>query len=86
LKLTQEKKDKLIQHFDKFWTNQKCEICGHEDWTIDESLFEMREFHGATTILGKGFVKPLVTVSCQNCKNTKFFNAVNLGLIDLEDK
>jgi len=86
MKLTKEQQKKLMKHFDTFWKNRKCEICGNDDWIIDESIFEMREFHGATTILGKGFIKAFVTVSCKNCANTKLFNAVNIGLISSEGK
>ena len=82
MKLTEKQQEQIINKFTELWTDKTCEICSNKDWNIDDTIFEMREFHGATTILGKGMLKPLLIVSCTKCSNTKFFNAINLDLID----
>jgi hypothetical protein len=49
---------------------------------LDDTLFELREFHGGRTVLGSGAIKPLITISCTSCGNSKMMNAIQLGLVD----
>lgn len=82
MKLNEEQQDKLVQELDKKWKNKTCEICGENTWLIDDTVFELREFHGAKTLLGAGAIKPLITIACKSCGNTKVLNAIHLGVID----
>jgi len=82
MKLTKEQGLEIINKLNEYWQNRPCEVCGNNKWELDNILFETREFHGPTTILGSGALKPFVTAMCANCGNTKFFNAIKLGVLD----
>lgn len=82
MKLNNEQKDKLVIKLNQVWINKICEVCNQKNWTIDDTLFELREFHGGLTVLGSGAIKPLITISCTYCANTKLMNAIQLELID----
>lgn len=82
MKLNKEQQDKLIAKLNQVWKNKNCEVCGQQNWMIDDTLFELREFHGGRTVLGSGVIKPLITISCASCGNTKMMNAIQLGLVD----
>ena len=82
MKLNKEQQDKLIEKLNQVWKNKTCDICTANNWMIDDTLFEIREFHGGKTVLGSGAIKPLITISCNSCGNTKLMNAIQLGLVD----
>jgi hypothetical protein len=82
MKLNKEQQDKLIAKLNQVWKNKTCEVCGQQNWMIDDTLFELREFHGGRTVLGSGAIKPLITISCTSCGNTKMMNAIQMGLVD----
>ncbi|HAM98482.1 MAG TPA: hypothetical protein DCQ26_07700 [Marinilabiliales bacterium] len=82
MKLSKEHQKKLLEKL-KGWSHQKCEVCSSGEWSISDTFFEIREFrpekgekNGLTTI------QPYVTMSCRECGNTKFFNAIHLGIVD----
>lgn len=82
MKLNNEQQDKLVNKLNQVWLNKKCEVCNKTNWMIDDTLFELREFHGGKTVLGSGAIKPLITISCTTCGNTKMMNAIQQGLVD----
>ena len=82
MKLTKEQQEQLVTQLNKIWGNKICEVCGQSRWMIDDTLFELREFHGGRTIIGSGAIKPVITLSCNSCGNTKFMNAILIGLVD----
>ena len=82
MKLNEKQKKKLLQNLESKWKNKVCEICSETNWAIDDTLFELREFHGGKTLLGSGAIKPVITMACDNCGNTKLMNAIQLGLVD----
>ena len=82
MKLNDKQRDVLMTKLNELWKNKTCEICGNKNWMVDDTLFEIREFHGGKTILGSGALKPFITATCTNCGNTKFLNAIQLGIVD----
>ena len=82
MKLSPEQQKKLLSRLTEIWKDKTCEICRTNEWQIDDTLFEIREYHGGATIIGSGAIKPLITIACSNCGNTKLMNAIKLGLID----
>jgi hypothetical protein len=82
MKITTEQQSKLLSKLNEVWINKVCEICNQTNWMIDDTLFELREFHGGRTVLGSGAIKPIITISCNSCGNTKIMNAIQLGLVD----
>ncbi len=51
MKLNREQQDKLVMKLNKVWNNKVCEICSEPNWIIDDTFFELREFHGGRTVL-----------------------------------
>jgi hypothetical protein len=82
MKLTLDQQNKLVAKLNEVWKNKVCEICNQTNWMIDDTLFELREFHGGRTVLGSGAIKPIITISCNSCGNTKIMNAILLGIVD----
>ena len=75
------------QKFDK-WMSRKgirslqCSCCGKTKWKVDQNLMEVRPFAGGNMVIG-GNVYLYVAVRCDNCSNTKFFNAAVMDDISL---
>jgi len=60
--------------------NLTCESCGTNQWTLADFLVVSPRFEGGMSI--GGAVAPLVMINCNNCANTKHFNAVQMGILD----
>jgi hypothetical protein len=88
MKLTQEQQKKLIERLNTLWRNNKfCNICNSNTWTISDTVFEMREFHGGNMVLGgDSAIQPVISLTCQNCGQTVFMNAIMLGVIETGHK
>lgn len=82
MKLNQEQQDKLVSKLNEVWKNKTCDVCEQQKWMIDDTLFELREFHGGRIVLGSGAIKPIITITCNTCGNTKMLNAIQLALVD----
>ena len=87
MKLTDEQLKIVIQHLQNVAPNGfACPVCGEKHWTVNNILFETREFAN-----GKLFSKeqkvliPFVTLDCPKCHNTLFLNAVALGIVSKEN-
>ena len=82
--MKKEQKDKLIAHLKaNFEDGLSCSLCGNPDWTIHDSFYELREFHGGGMVVGGGVV-PLVLMQCRKCGNSHTLNAIQIGLISPE--
>ncbi|HAT8958780.1 TPA: hypothetical protein JBA90_14065 [Legionella pneumophila subsp. pneumophila] len=75
-----DKQQKVIDWINAKWNQKKCEVCQHNSWELADFLVVSPRFEGNLTLGGK--VAPHVLVTCKNCANTKFFNAVMVGIID----
>ncbi len=63
-----------------------CPVCGQKHWSINDVVIENREFQkGNLVIGGQSAIVPFVTLTCANCGNTIFLNALKLGVIDRND-
>ena len=83
-----DKKDseKLISLLNAKWRSNPCPMCGVRGWAVLDKVFELREFHGGALVLGSGPIIPIVPVTCNNCGNTIFINAIKAGIVDAEPK
>ncbi len=82
MKLTEKEVESAIEKIDSLaLPNVKCPVCGKEEWLFNEYILETREFLFGDMALKKGVLVPYVTMSCKNCSNTIFFNAVQLGIV-----
>lgn len=78
--LTSEQHKLITKWIENKWKNRKCECCGEDAWTVEDHL-------GAVPSIDiGGFAAPYsyvyVLVICDNCGNTRFVNAVSIGLLD----
>jgi hypothetical protein len=76
--------EKKIDAFikEKMKADLACEICGASDWGYTNVIFELTQFQGGQFQTGRGHIAPFFPVSCNSCGNTKFFNAINAGILD----
>ncbi len=67
------------------WIEEKksirtCDCCGQNSWTLSEDIVTTPLLTGDRMVFG-GKSYPNVMLICNNCGNTKFFNAVKMGLL-----
>jgi RNase P subunit RPR2 len=63
------------------WVSRVCECCGKNDrWTVARDLTSTPIFNQGILLGGPTYIYVIAT--CGNCGNTKFFNAVLMGLLD----
>lgn len=74
--------DKLINHLNEKWKSQPCPMCGSNSWNVSDKIYELREFHDGNLVIGSGSIFPVVPVSCNNCGNSIFVNALMSGAIE----
>lgn len=82
MKLNTRQQTELIQKIDSIWKNRNCEICKNNSWNINDTIFQLSEFQGTDIIIGGGSIAPLISLSCNQCGNTKLLNAIQLGIVD----
>lgn len=80
--------DKMLAHINEKWVNKVCPYCGHDEWNFDSKIYTPIELHDGFVVKnqGQGHFLPLVTVTCLNCGNTAFINAVAAGCMEPGDK
>jgi hypothetical protein len=81
-----ELQQKAIKFLETRWlqNERKCEICGHKHWVIQEHIVTPIVLQNNSLQLG-GISYPQVMAVCSNCTNTKYFNAVMMGLIEKKE-
>lgn len=81
------KEKKLLLEKLSFLTTKRC-ICGSINWVISDRIFELKEFKKGKEVIvgGKSVVFPIIPVTCQNCGQVIYFNALQLGLIPKDEK
>lgn len=84
MKLTDQQVNDVIKKINEVSSsNIVCPICGKKQWNINDLVIESREFQYGNFILGTdSALVPYVTISCQNCAHTLFFNAIQLGVVN----
>lgn len=85
-KLTTEQKQNLVKRL-AFLNKISCQSCGSKDWIASENIFEMREFSGGNLVIGgKSAILPVIPVTCKQCGQTIFFNALAIGILSQGEK
>ena len=79
---TAEKRKQAIDWIDK--NNPVCEVCGKDKWTLVPDLISPALFEGGMVIGGMTY--PQVMIVCNTCGNTKYFNAIVIGVLDLKEE
>jgi len=84
--LSQEQTNEFMDWLNSKWEGlKKCPVCGQNSWNVSDRVFEMREFHGGSMVVG-GILQPVIPVTCSNCGNTLYFNAMQAGIVKPQEK
>lgn len=72
------KLNKLLfeKHLNEKWSTKVCPMCGCNAWTYDDILCTPLTLGPNNSINLGGKIMPLVPVTCTNCGNTIFINAL----------
>lgn len=73
-------KDRLDNYLKKVY-GSPCPLCRTNSWHIMDEVFQAIEFDYRGLIVG-GSALPIVPLTCRNCGNTYFINALVANLID----
>lgn len=73
-------KEKLDRYLKKI-RGPICPLCGEQDWNVTAKVFQVTEFHYNKMQIG-GPAIPIIPITCSNCGNTYFVNALIAKLID----
>jgi hypothetical protein len=77
-----EEKQRVIQWINEKCPNLKCECCGSQRWSLNEHIIAPVNLENGSLALGGSMtMTPQVILTCSNCGNTKYFNAVMIGLL-----
>lgn len=82
MRLSDEQQTWLLKRLDEIWRQKTCPACKHNEWSVSDTVYEVREFHGGMTVIGPGSVVPVIVVTCEYCGYTRFFNAIILGIVE----
>ena len=69
-----EKKTKLPRR-----RHPKCEMCGSQSWEVVGYIVTPMSY--GKGLAAKDGAYPQIMVSCDNCGNTKYFRAVQIGIV-----
>lgn len=84
--MTTTDSSKLIEHLKAKWQNRPCPMCGQGNWTVQDKVFELREFHDGAMVIGGSALVPIVPVTCANCGNTVLINAIFSKIVSAAEK
>jgi len=77
--------DKLKEFIWKKWKNFSCTCCKENNWNISNEAYELRAFRWDMIVWGIPIV-PIIPITCNNCWNTIFINAVISKILDNKSK
>jgi len=81
--MTKEQVQELINKINqKSGNNLQCNICHGKSWSVTENIFQMLEYKDGKIVLGGSVsILPLIPITCNDCGNTIFINAIKVGLV-----
>jgi len=80
--LSKEQEDKAIKWLKTKMvaSNLSCEVCHTKSWTVLNDIVAPMIFDKGA--MKTGAITPQFMIMCQNCGNTKYFNAIVSGVIE----
>ena len=76
--LNEEHKKVVGNKIGQMWKgSKKCSVCEEEKWNLSDKIFSVPQF-GPDNQPGKQMY-PVIVLTCGNCGNSLFFNAMSLG-------
>ncbi len=87
MKLSEAQHKQLLEHLQEKWkAPAACHVCKSNDWEVPVEIYEMREFHGGSMVLGgNSSIIPTCPITCKVCGNTVFINPLVAGIKLKED-
>ena len=86
MKLNQEQKEKLITKLEQPGWGNACAVCKQSHWNISDTIFELREFQSGNLVIGsQSIIYPVIAMTCANCGNTVFLNAIIMGVLEPQE-
>jgi ribosomal protein S27AE len=76
--------EKLISFLNEKWKGRSCPMCNVGKWSVQDNVFELREFQGGGLVIGGTPIIPIIPITCGNCGNTIFVNAITAGIVKSE--
>lgn len=73
--------DKMIKFLNDKWKNRNCVLCGNNQWTVSDTIHELREYQDGSLVIGSSNIVPVVPIVCKNCGNTIFINPIIAGAV-----
>jgi hypothetical protein len=82
MKLTDAQHKQLLEHLKRTWKAPvSCPVCRANDWEVSPDIYELREFHGGSMVIGgSSTIIPIAPVTCKTCGNTVLFNPLLAGI------
>jgi len=71
---------KIITHLETKWAGRRCPMCSIGTWNVADSVFQLMEFNEGNMVIG-GPIIPVIPVTCTNCGNVVFVNAIVAGAV-----
>ena len=78
--------EKLVNHLKSKWQGRHCQMCRTGNWNVSDSIFELREYNQGNLVIGGGPIIPVIPITCDNCGNIVFVNAILAGFIEQKSK
>lgn len=80
--IDKETQEKIKKRLEEKIENWECESCGAISWIISNYYFPapISEIPNQITIGEK--LQPLINMTCTKCGYTRFYNLIQLGLMD----
>lgn len=82
--LSPEMRKKAIDWLEARWNknNRNCDFCGSNSWVLSQDIVTNLLINADGNISLGGQTYPQIMLICKNCGNTKYFNAVIMGLME----
>jgi len=77
---------KVIKHLKSKWDNHNCPMCHEGDWSVQDKVYELREYHGGDMVIGGSALIPVVPIICDNCGNIVLINGIIAGVVEGESE
>lgn len=83
--MNEEEKNKAITFLEKKKSIRACDCCGQNSWSLSKDIVTTPMLVNSNIAIG-GKSYPYLMLICNNCGNTKFFNAVKMGILSSKEK
>ena len=79
-KFTDDMRKEILAALTAKAPSPRCPLCGHTNWQLNDGFvfFVLQKNLDQLNLSGQGI--PGVSISCGQCGNTQFLNAITLGL------